>query len=31
MTCLLVTGFLPLAASVAAIVARSVAFTPMEH
>ena len=31
MTCLPVTGFLPPDASVAAIVARSFAFTPMEH
>ena len=31
MTCLPMIGFLPLDASVAAIVARSCAFTPMEH
>ena len=30
-TCLPVTGFLPLLASVAAIVARSFALTPIEH
>ena len=30
-TCLPVTGFLPPKASVAAIVARSFAFTPIEH
>ena len=31
MTCLPVTGFLPPSASVAAIIARSLALTPIEH